>query len=544
MKILIAQCNPIIGDIRGNTEKVFDVIAKAHLQKVDLVLFPELTLCGYPTDDFVFHSDFLDAMDRALGAVVRASKGLIIVLGLVRRNMNHGEKPILNSAAVIENEELLGFYDKMLLPTYDVFDERRYFESGSSVHPWILKGKKVGIIICEDIWQHAGFTGGTRYRKDPILELEPHNIDLLLNLSASMYQFQKPDVRVQVCSKAAKTLRAPVILCCQVGGNDQLVFDGHSVYVDAKGELRQLGRGFEEDNMVVDLAGHSCVIPFKYDPMRDLYQALVLGVKDYFRKGGFKKACLGLSGGIDSALVACIAKDALGKGNILCVNMPTRYNLEEGKNDAHKLAMALEIAYKEISIDAMFEGYLRLLEPLFEGRAWDTTEENIQARIRGMVLMAFSNKLGYVVLSCGNKSELAVGYCTLYGDVSGGLSPISDVLKTQVYALCNWLNRDGEIIPKNILNKAPSAELKENQKDIDTLPTYDVLDKILIGYIEEYLSSEEIAKKYDIPLSIVTGIIRKIHQAEYKRRQTPPGIRISKKSFGIGRKYPIIQGWV
>ncbi len=544
MRILMAQCNPIIGDIRGNTNKVLEILEDARVKNVDIVLFPELTLCGYPPEDFVLQEAFLDAMEKALHTVIAASKGLIVIIGLVRRNMHHGEKALLNSAAIIENRKLLGFQDKMLLPTYDVFDERRYFEPGTVIHPWPLKGKKVGIIICEDIWQHAGYTGGSRYPKDPVLELQPHRIDFLLNLSASMYQFQKPDVRVQVCAKAAKTLGCPVLLCCQVGGNDQLVFDGHSIVVDKEGNLRQLGRGFEEENMIVDLEAKSCVCPFTYEPVADLYRALVLGVRDYFHKSGFKKACLGLSGGIDSALVAVIAKEALGKENVLCINMPSRYSSKETQEDARELAKNLGVSFQEIPIETVFTSCLELLEPLFGDKREDTTEENLQARIRGMILMALSNKFGCIVLSCGNKSELAIGYCTLYGDLSGGLAPISDVTKTEVYALSRYINEKQEIIPSRILQRPPSAELKENQKDTDTLPSYEILDVILKGYVEEYLSPEEISEKYHVGLKDVQDIVKKIHQAEYKRRQAPPGIRVSKKAFGIGRKYPIVQGFV
>ncbi|MGE5196075.1 MAG: nitrilase-related carbon-nitrogen hydrolase, partial [Anaerolineae bacterium] len=324
MRILVAQLNPIVGDLEGNTLKIIETLERARTQDADIVLFPELSICGYPPEDLLLHASFIEAMDKYLELVVRASSRLLVVVGLVRRNLSAGEKPLLNSAAIIADGKLIGFYDKWLLPTYDVFDERRYFEPGSSTKVWEWREKRFGIVICEDIWQHAGYVDSTRYPRDPIEELVPAKLDFLLNLSASPYQFQKPDVRVKVCSKAAKSLHCPVILCCQVGGNDQLVFDGYSVYADAKGNLRQLGKGFEEDEMMIDLDAPACPCPFNYDPLRDLYSALVLGVRDYFHKSGFKTGCLGLSGGIDSALVACIAKDALGKENILGISMPSR----------------------------------------------------------------------------------------------------------------------------------------------------------------------------------------------------------------------------
>jgi NAD+ synthase (glutamine-hydrolysing) len=399
-----------------------------------------------------------------------------------------------------------------------------------------IKGKKVAVIICEDIWQHSR-VAGTKYAHDPVLELVPEKPDLLLNLSASPYQFDKPDVRVQVAAKAAKTLNCPTFLCCQVGGNDDLIF------VDEKGNLRQLGKGFEEDFVEVDLDSAICHFSFQYNSLQDLYRALVLGVHDYFAKQGFKKALIGLSGGIDSALVACIATEALGKENVLGVSMPSRYSSEGSKTDAQQLCRNLGIECLEISIEKMFEDFLTVLHPYFEGRAPDTTEENLQARIRGMLLMALSNKLGHIVLSTGNKSEMGLGYCTLYGDMCGGLGVISDVLKTQVYELCRWINREREIVPKSSLEKPPSAELKPNQKDLDSLPDYAIVDNVLKGYVEEQLPAQEISNRFGIDLSLVEDLIRRLHLAEYKRRQAPPGLRVSKVAFSVGRRFPIVHKW-
>lgn len=544
MRILVAQLNLIIGDLEGNTQKIIETLDRARSKEVDVVLFPELTICGYPPEDLMLHRSFIDAMDEYLEKIIRASARLLVVVGVVRKNNGKGEKPLFNSAAIIEDGKLLGYQDKWLLPTYDVFDERRYFEPGSDMKVWKFKGKKIGVIICEDIWQHAGYVDFTKYHRDPVQELAKHKPDVLLNLSASPYQYQKPDMRVKVCTKASRTLKCPVLLCCQVGGNDQLVFDGYSVYVDKKGNLSQLAKGFEEDEMIVDIQTETQGCPLVYDPLKDLYSALVLGVRDYFHKSGFKKGCLGLSGGIDSALVACIAADALGKENVLGITMPSRYSSTSSVSDAKVLADRLGIGYEEIPIEKPFQSFLDLLSPYFHGMAADVTEENIQARIRGMILMAFSNKFGHVVLSTGNKSEMAMGYCTLYGDMCGGLSVISDVTKTQVYELSRWINREKEIIPVSTIEKAPSAELRPNQKDSDSLPDYAVVDKVLQGYIEEYLSPEEISKKHQLPIELVLDLVRRIHRAEYKRRQAAPGIRVSKKAFRVGRKYPIVQGWM
>ena len=544
MRIFVAQLNPLIGDLEGNTQKILKALDHARAKKADVVLFPELTFCGYLPEDLFLHHSFIDAQEKYLERVINASQGLMVFVGVVRRNTSKGEKPLFNSAAVICDGKLLGYEDKRLLPTYDVFDERRYFEPGSTHHIWEYKGKKIGVLICEDIWQHAGYVGYTQYAKDPVLDFLPLKPDLILNLSASPYQFQKPDVRVNVCAKCAKTLHCPVILCCQVGGNDQLVFDGYSIAVDEKGNLRQIAKGFQEDEMIVDLDAAVCSVNFTYDPVKDLYQALVLGVRDYFHKSGFRKGCLGLSGGIDSALVASIAVDALGKDNVLAIAMPSRFSSPESLTDSQELSRRLGIEMREIPIENPFQSFLHLLDPFFEGKGPDVTEENLQARIRGTILMALSNKLGYIVLSTGNKSEMGMGYCTLYGDMCGGLSVISDVTKQQVYTLCRWLNREREIIPQAIIDKVPSAELRPDQKDSDSLPPYEVVDKVLQGYVEEYLSPEEIASKYGIPLEIVSDLVCKVHRAEYKRRQAAPGIRVSKKAFRAGRRYPIVQGWV
>ena len=546
MKILVAQRNPTVGDIDGNTAKILESMDEARKKGAELVMFGELMLCGYPPEDLVYHNTFIDSMELHLERIVKASKGLTVIVGLIRRNIDEGEKHLLNSAAVIHDGRLLGFQDKWLLPTYDVFEERRYFEPGKETKIWEIGGKRIGLIICEDIWQHAGYVGYTRYGRDPVQALVALKPDIMLNISASPYQFQKPDVRVNVCAKAAKTLGCPVVMCCQVGANGQIIFDGYSVYVNEKGELCQLGKGFSEDAMLIDIEAKACPVPFEYEPMTNLIQALELGVKDYFSKCGFTKACLGLSGGIDSALVAYIAARALGPENVLGISMPSCFTTNASIGDAKTLAEKLGIEFSEIPIKEPFDAYLHLLEPHFQGKDVDITEENIQARIRGILLMAMSNKHGYIVLSTGNKSEVAVGYSTLYGDMCGGLGVIGDVTKTRVYDLCRHINKieKKEIILNSIIDKPPSAELRPDQIDLDSLPEYGVIDNVLEGYVENYLSIDEVAQKYHIPQEQVLELVQMIHAAEYKRRQGPPILRVSKKSFGVGRRYPIVQKWL
>lgn len=544
MKVLLAQINPTIGDITGNLEKILKAIAHGKKDHADLILFPELTLAGYPPEDFLLLPHFIDAFSRPLENIIEASKGVAVIVGLPRYAPENGEKKLCNSAAVIYDQKLLGYQDKTLLPTYDVFDERRYFEPAKERVLWDLCGKRVGITICEDIWQHADVLQFASYQRDPIEELAEKRPDLVVNLTASPYSSAKIANRINVCSAAAKTLKCPLLLCNQVGGNDSLIFDGYSLYIGSKGELLGYAKGFEEDYFLVDLDHKSRKKELKTDDAGDLYHALVLGLRDYFHKSGFYKACLGISGGIDSALVACIAAEALGKENVLGVVMPSRYTSASSLTDANKLIKNLGIHHKEISIENPFQGYLDLLKPHFKKMPADLTEENLQARIRGMILMALSNKFGYIVLSTGNKSELAMGYSTLYGDSCGGLAVISDVTKQQVYAIANWINRSKEIIPKNTLTKAPTAELRPNQKDSDSLPDYAIIDNVLSAYVEEHLSPQVIAERFGYTLDLVHDLIQRIHHNEYKRRQMPLGLRVSEKAFSVGRRFPIVQRFV
>lgn len=544
MKVALAQLNPLVGDLEGNTEKIIEAIHRGRLARADVVLFSELVLTGYPPEDLLLLPHFVEKMEECLRQIIQASRGIIAIVGTPRVNPERAEKPLFNSAAVIQNGTLAGFQDKMLLPNYDVFAERRYFEPGTGQRVWNFYGKTVGITICEDIWGGSELIGSTRYRHDPVRELLPMQPDVMLNLTASPYSLDKAENRLTVCQKAAKTLICPVLMCNQVGGCDSLIFDGYSFYVDAAGDLIHHAKGFEEDFLLVDLDKQEKEITLNVDKIENLYKALVLGLKDYFKKQGFKKACLGLSGGIDSALVACIAVEALGSENVIAVAMPSRYSSKESLDDARALAKNLNIELREVPIEEPFKSYLELFKPEFQGRPEDVTEENLQARIRGMILMALSNKFGYIILSTGNKSELAMGYSTLYGDMCGGLGVISDVTKRQVYALANWINRNKLVIPLNTIQKAPSAELRPNQKDQDSLPEYDIVDTVLQQYVEDHRSPAEIAAKNHYPLDLVEQLILKIHNNEYKRRQSPPGLRVTEKSFSVGRRFPIVQGFV
>ena len=543
MKIIMLQMNPIVGDVKGNARRIIQSIQRAKEKGAELVLTPELALTGYPPEDFLLLPHFIEAVSDCLDEIIQATEGIIVILGLPRHNPNKGEKILYNSAAIIHDRTLVGFYDKILLPTYDVFDERRYFEPGEKIPIWDLNGKKIAITICEDLWQHSGSIRPTHYQRDPVLEIKDLHPDLLLNLSASPYSIDKFRARVDVCRNAAATLQCPILWCNQVGGNDSLIFDGYSLYVESH-EVLQCAKGFQEDEFWIDTDKNYCLLSEEPSMLNDLYEALVLGTRDYFKKLGFKKACFGLSGGIDSSLVACIAVDALGADHVLAIAMPSRYSSPESLRDAELLAQRLGIECKTISIEAPFESYLELLAPHFEGKERDVTEENLQARIRGMLLMSFSNKFGYIVLSTGNKSELALGYSTLYGDMCGGLAVIGDLTKGQVYALSNWINRNGEIIPAYVIRRAPSAELRPDQKDSDSLPEYDVVDEVLQAYVEEHASPEQIAERFDYPLALVQGLIKRIHQNEYKRRQAPPCLRVSEKAFSVGRRFPIAQRWV
>lgn len=543
MRVYIAQLNPIIGDLIGNTNKILEALDDARKKNADLVVTPELAITGYPPEDFLMMPHFMQEVERQFSRIIQATSGISIILGLPRPHAGDG-KPLCNSAAIITDGKVLGYQNKALLPTYDVFRERRYFEPAKGYSVWEIAGKRVVVTICEDIWHHVDLIKHGTYPHDPvedILELDP---EILINLSASPFNVSKVRERIFVCQTVAQTLSCPVILCNQVGGNDSLIFDGHSLYIGEKGGVLRVAHGFEEDRVLIDTEEDYQQVSLNFNVTENLYEALVLGVRDYFRKSGFTKACIALSGGIDSAVVACIAADALGPENILGVSMPSRYSSEGSVKDAKDLAENLGIELWEISIEKPFTAYLDLLSPYFGDRPPDATEENLQSRTRGMVMMAISNKFGGVVLATGNKSEMAVGYATLYGDMCGGLGVISDVTKQQVYDLAEWINRESEVVPIATITKAPSAELRPDQKDSDSLPDYEVLDNVLKSYVEDHLSSGEIVDKYGYPHELVEDLIRKIHINEYKRRQSAPGLRVSPKAFSVGRHFPIVQRWV
>lgn len=542
MRILVAQINPTVGDIPGNTARIIQSIEKGRILQADLVVFPELALSGYPPEDFILLPHFMESIATHIKQIIHACEDMAVIVGLPRYNPHKMEKPLFNSAAFIVNQSLMDFADKILLPTYDVFDERRYFEPGNEVKVWEVKGKKIGVTICEDIWQHSGVLRSVTYRRDPVQEIRPHDINVLVNLSASPYSFDKFGKRLNVCLRAARSLHCPVLLCNQVGGNDHLIFDGYSLYVNSDG-LQQCAKGFVEEDMLVDLSKKTKEMHVQRDPLSDLYQALILGIRDYFKKSGFTKACLGLSGGIDSAVAACLAVEALGPSQVLGIAMPSRFSSPESLRDALLLAQRLEIECQEISIEQPFESYLSILAPAFQATSPDITEENLQARIRGMILMAFSNKFGCLVLSTGNKSELAMGYSTLYGDMCGGLAVLGDVTKRQVYELAHWMNREKEIIPQYTITRPPSAELRLDQKDSDALPEYAIIDDVLFAYVEEHRSPHWISEHFGYPLALVQDLITRIHRNEYKRRQAPPALRVSEKSFSAGRRFPIVQKW-
>lgn len=541
MKCAACQINPIVGDLDYNREKILHNICEAKKQGAKLILFPEMALTGYPPEDLLVLPSFIEAANSQLKLIEPYTEGCAVILGTVRKNPSHGEKGLFNTAAIFEDGKLLGFQDKSLLPDYDVFSERRYFEPATKSHIWKLQGKKVAVTICEDIWQHAGEVRYSSYLRDPILDLKKENPELAINISSSPYYIDRIDVRLKVGKKTVETLKCPLLLCNQVGGNDSLLFDGHSFYLQKDGTLAAVALGFEEDVLQIDTDLSDIALIPSYDAIEDLHSALVMGLRDYFSKLGLKKAILGLSGGIDSAVVAVIAVNALGKENVLALSMPSRYTASQSKIDATSLAKNLGIELKEISIEKPFEAYLKELEPHFKEKKEDVTEENLQSRIRGMLLMAFSNKFGYIVLSTGNKSEMAMGYQTLYGDMCGGLAVLADVSKAYVYALAKWMNRDQILIPEAILQREPTAELKAGQKDSDSLPPYVVIDRVIEGYIENHLSPEEIANKYAIDLPLVLELVKRIHRNEYKRRQSPPELRVTRKAFTAGRRFPIVQ---
>ena len=551
MKIALAQLNTIVGDCEGNLARVLSSLERAREEGVDLVVFPEQTLPGYPAEDLLEREDFIDQVQDVFERAVQACQGTAMVLGTIVRTGCPEGKPIYNSAALVQDGKVLGFQHKTLLPTYDVFDEARYFCPAREHPVFEFKGRKLALAICEDLWNRPGFCVENMYDIDPVEKwVADGEADLVIAISASPFSLGRPRFRRRLLGEIASSKGVDLVYCNLVGGNTSLVFDGTSIALGTKSELLSQASSFDEDFVVFDLPGRDeetgaapAVAGAEDSSGEDLEQAfgaLVLGTRDYLHKSGFRKAVLGLSGGIDSALTAVVAAAALGPENVIGVTMPSRYSSGGSVSDSRQLADNLGIALEEIPIETIFSSVLETLDPVFEGLEEDVTEENIQARIRGLLLMALSNKLNALLLTTGNKSELAVGYCTLYGDMSGGLAVISDVPKTLVYRVSEWLNRDGEVIPAAIIEKPPSAELRPDQKDTDSLPSYDILDAILEAYVEEGRGLRELVE-LGFEEETVAGILRMVDLNEYKRLQAAPGLRITSKAFGPGRRFPVVK---
>jgi len=538
MKVGLAQINTTVGDFAGNAALILSAYRKLVADGAELVVTPELSITGYPPQDPIFAGDFVDRNLATLREIHTQVGEVPLIVGFIDRNLTGHGKPFFNAAAFLRKDHDPDVVHKRLLPTYDVFDEDRYFEPGAPSEPVEFAGKKIGITICEDLWTPE-FLPGPLYRVDPPGELVDKGADLLINLSASPFQYGKPARRPQMLKSQAQRLKVPIYYCNAIGGNDQLVFDGHSLVLSADGARSQELAGFAEELTIIGEPTDP-ILPDHRDDLLELYQALVLGLRDYFRKCGFKSAVLGLSGGIDSALTAVLAVEALGKDHVIGAAMPGPYSSEGSVKDAHLLAQNLGIRCLELPITESFTVLRSGLKAAFEGRPEDATEENLQARLRGVTMMALSNKFGSLLLTTGNKSELAVGYCTLYGDMCGGLAVISDLPKTLVYALSRWINREREIIPADTIEKPPSAELRPDQTDQDTLPPYDLLDAVLALYVEENLPVREIVSR-GYEEALVRRITALVDRNEYKRKQAAPGLKVTGRAFGMGRRLPLAQ---
>jgi len=538
MKITMAQLNPTVGDIGGNVKKLMDTV-EANA-KSDIVVFPEMFITGYPPRDLLEKHGFIGRVEKAVASITEFSRRFPktgILFGAPVRNSNEGME-LYNAAVLMQNGKMLMVQHKSLLPTYDVFDEARYFEPAKSIDVVDFMGEKLGISVCEDAWNDPELWHRKQYATDPIEALAGKGATLMINISASPFHLEKEKVRFRLIGTHAKRRKVPFVYVNQTGANDEIIFDGRSFFVDSSGRLVKALPAFEEHVATIDTDASGSAGYRPDDVMETLEKALVLGIKDYFRKCGFSKAVVGLSGGIDSAVTCTLAVRALGKKNVTGISMPSKFSSAGSVDDSRTLAENLGIDFRVIPIKAIHDAYLKTLSPHFRGTKAGVTEENIQARIRGNILMAFSNKFGHIVLSTGNKSEMAVGYCTLYGDMSGGLSVISDVPKTMVYRLAEYINRDNAVIPKSTITKPPSAELRPDQKDQDTLPPYDILDGILHLYVDEGASPDEI-KRMGFDADTVDWIVKAVNRNEYKRKQAPPGLKVTSKAFGQGRRIPI-----
>ncbi len=540
MKIALAQLNPTIGDFAGNEAKILAAYRRGVAAGVDLVACTELSTTGYPPRDLLLRQSFIAQNLALLDRLAAATGPVGLLVGCVGENATRPGREVANAAALLQQGSILATRAKTLLPTYDVFDEDRYFQPAGDNTPVEFNGRKLGLTICEDIWNDEDFWPERRYRRNPPVELAAAGAEVILNISASPWHLGKNRTRFEMLRSLAVKTERPVLFCNQAGGNDELVFDGASLAFNGYGELVAHARLFAEDLIVVDTGSRARVAPPTLVDEELVYEALVLGLRDYFRKCGFRHAVLGVSGGIDSALVACLAVAALGAENVRVLSLPSQFSSPGSLDDARLLAGRLGVQYDVLPIQKAFAAVRDELKPLFGGQPEDTTEENVQARLRGVLLMALSNKFGGLLLTTGNKSELAVGYCTLYGDMCGGLAVISDVPKTMVYRLARWINREQEIIPLASITKPPSAELRPNQTDQDTLPPYDVLDAILDAYVVRGRSAAAIiAAGFDA--TTVRRVVRLIDVSEYKRRQAAPGLKVTTKAFGVGRRIPIAQ---
>ena len=541
MKIALAQINPTVGDFTGNLEKIKARARRAAEEGARLTVFSELAICGYPPADFLEKPSFLARSREAVAELAQATRDLstAIAVGVALPAPADAGKPAVNAAVLLDCGHVLLEQHKRLLPFYDVFDEQRYFKPSGPQQVVELDGIRLALSICEDAWNDKNFWPRRLYSFDPLEELMRQNPAIHINLSSSPFWHSKRQVRRQMLRAISNRDGIPVVMCNQVGGNDSLIFDGSSFAVNAHGDLVAQAKSFEEDLVVFDPFSSPPLPEPPEDETEAAYRALVLGTRDYVHKCGFSKVVIALSGGIDSALVAAIATDAIGRENVLGIGMPSPYSSPGSIDDSRALAANLGIPFQLINISGLFGEYTSALEPLFAGTKPGLAEENLQARIRGNLVMAVSNKFGSLVLTTGNKSEMAVGYCTLYGDMVGALAVIGDLIKTRVYSICRWLNRDREIIPPAILEKPPSAELRPGQKDTDSLPPYEVLDPILEAYVERYETPECIAQKHGFSLELVQQVVRLVERSEYKRQQAAPVLKVTSKSFGMGRRFPI-----
>jgi NAD+ synthase (glutamine-hydrolysing) len=552
MRLGLAQINTTVGDLAGNRRRILEAYAELVGRGAELVVFPELAVCGYPPRDLLFKRQFVPDVEKSLAAIAAAVGEVPALVGTVEANPGGLGRPFFNSAAFCHRGAVASHVRKCLLPTYDVFDEDRYFEPAAQASVVVHAGLRIGVTICEDIWTHPMISTRRLYNGlDPVRQLASQRCDLMVNLSASPWNHGKSGVRQTLVTDAARALGCPVAYVNSVGGNDELIFDGRSLVSDGSGRVQAGLAAFAEELAVAEtVPGPGALSPtFEQPEMADIQSALTLGLRDYAHKSGFRTALVALSGGIDSAVVGAVAAAAFGGKNVIGVSLPSQISSQHSRDDARRLAEVLGIRFETIGIEEVVASCEKALGPAFAGRPRDVTEENIQARVRGVLMMALSNKFGALLLTTGNKSEMAVGYCTLYGDMCGGLAVISDVFKTQVYALANWINADARRagrtppIPQSSIDKVPSAELRPNQTDQDSLPPYDVLDAVLKGYVEEGLSRRELVAQ-GFPEAVVADVIRKVDLNEYKRKQAAPGLKITPLAFGVGRRIPIVQKYV